>query len=205
VGVPDAARRAVLAGGLRGADKVATLSRAGIDPSAYLPISVDRILAELAARSLIPVVSGLSPLDSADLVHTEAQHIGKRLAASSIADGRNLLLDITMGSKPSVESWLVNLGLARYTVEILITPVSARDAARWASEEHQRGYHEYLSGRGPGGRYVPADSIRAAAAMAEILAASDWDSILRNVAGGPRIAFPAVRFSGWHASTSAAR
>jgi hypothetical protein len=40
------------------------------------------------------------------------------VAARAIADGRSLLLDVTMGSEPSVRSWLVNLGLAVYSVEV---------------------------------------------------------------------------------------
>jgi len=58
-----------------------------------------------------------------DLMHTEAQHIAKRLAARAIADGRNMLLDVTMGSEPSVRSWLVNLGLAGYFVDVVIAAI----------------------------------------------------------------------------------
>ena len=37
-------RKAVLAGGLPGADKAEALAQAGIDPAGYLTISIDRIL-----------------------------------------------------------------------------------------------------------------------------------------------------------------
>ena len=109
-------RRAVFAGGLRGADKNGELAAATVDPGRYFTVSIDLVLEELARRSLIPVIAGLSPMEGADLVHAEAQHVAKRLAARAIADGRNLLLDVTMGSEPSVRSWLVNLGLALYSV-----------------------------------------------------------------------------------------
>jgi hypothetical protein len=74
-------RRAVFAGGLRGAAKDEALAGAGIDRGSYFTVSVDLVLEEMARRSLIPVVDGLSPLEGAGLVHAEAQHIGKRLAA----------------------------------------------------------------------------------------------------------------------------
>src|SRR6202042_1479941 len=108
-------------------------------------------------RSLIPVVARLSPMESADLVHTEAQHIAKRLAVRAIADGRNLLLDVTMGSEPSVSSWLVNLGLAVYSVDVVIAAIDGEDAVRWAEEQHRQGHDRYARGSGPGGRFVPAE------------------------------------------------
>jgi len=124
-------------------------------------------------------------------VHTEAQHVAKRLAARAIADGRNLLLDVTMGSQPSVQSWLVNLGLARYAVQVVIADISGQDAVRWAQAEHRRGDEDYRRGHGEGGRFVPADAILAAAQLADALAASDWEQILRHVHSQPEVTFPA--------------
>lgn len=97
-------RRAVFAGGLRGADNRRSARQRGHRPAGLLHCQHRLVLEEMARRSLIPVVAGLSPMDAVDLVHAEAQHIGKRLAARAVADGRNLLLDVTMGSQPSVQS-----------------------------------------------------------------------------------------------------
>lgn len=55
-GVPRE-RSAVIAGGLPGAAKDAVLDRHGLDPSRYLTISVDGVLAMMVARSLIPDIS----------------------------------------------------------------------------------------------------------------------------------------------------
>jgi len=57
-------REAVLAGGLPGADKNATLAQLRVDPSRYLTVSVDAVLLAMAERGLIPVVEGLSPLEA---------------------------------------------------------------------------------------------------------------------------------------------
>jgi hypothetical protein len=43
-----------------------------VDQSRYLTVSIDVILAEMAARGLIPPMTGLSPLEAADHVHAEA-------------------------------------------------------------------------------------------------------------------------------------
>jgi Zeta toxin len=181
--------------GLRGraarADKNAALAAAAINPGRYFTITTDLVLEELARRSLMPVVPGLSPMEGADLVHTEAQHIAKRLTARAIADGRNLLLDVTMGSEPSVHSWLVNLGLAVYSVDVVIAAIDSEDAVRWAEEQHRQGHDQYVRGCGNGGRFVPADAIRVAAMIAAALARSDWTTILGHVASQQDIAFPA--------------
>ncbi len=177
-----------------------TLDRAGpeawpfFDPGSG--VHAEQVLEELARPSLIPVVAGLSPMDSADLVHTEAQHIAKRLAARAVADGRNLLLDVTMGSQPSVQSWLVNLGLAAYAVRVIIAPISGQDAARWAGAEHRRGHEEYKNGHGNGGRYIPADAILLAAQIAGAIADSDWATILQHVGSQTEVAFPAGELLG---------
>ena len=99
-------RKAVMAGGLRGADTAGALTQAGIDASRYLTISIDAILVEMAERGLIPHVDGLSPLEAADLVHVEAQFLAKRLGLRALADGRNVIWDISMASQHAVESWI---------------------------------------------------------------------------------------------------
>jgi hypothetical protein len=95
-----------------------------------------------------------------------------------------------MGSEPSVQSWLANLGLATYAVKVVIAPISGEDAARWADAEHRRGYEEYRAGRCNGGRYVPAEAIHIATQVAEAIAGSDWATILRHLGSQQEVAFP---------------
>jgi hypothetical protein len=56
-GVPRE-RRAVIAGGLPGADKAAELNRAGLDRSRYLTVSIDAVLDRMASAGLIPAAGG---------------------------------------------------------------------------------------------------------------------------------------------------
>lgn len=184
-------RKAVFAGGLCGADKHQALSDAGVDRRAYLTLSIDGILDQLAIRGLIPHLEGLSPLERADLVHAEAQHIAKRLAALAVADGRNILLDVTMGSQPSVQSWLVTLGLAKYGVHVVFAYIDVEEALEWADARHRRGEEDYKRGVGMGGRYISPDSVIAAAPIVQSIAVSDWAAIMQHLREQESLAFPA--------------
>jgi Zeta toxin len=157
------ARQAVLAGGLPGADKNGALARAAIDSARYLPLSVDAILQLMAARGMIPTVRGLWPLEAADLVHVEAQFLLKRAALRAIADGRNLLLDISMASVPAVSCWLEALRRADYTTTAVFADISVEEAVRRTTARHRRGLEDYRCGRGHGGRLIPPEAIRALA------------------------------------------
>jgi hypothetical protein len=161
-GVP-CERRAVVAGGLPGADKAAVLRQSGINDSWYFTISIDKILREMAARDLIPVVTGLTPMDVADLVHDQAQFLAKRAGLRAMADGRNLIWDVSMASLPATRALLDALWLASYQIKALFTELTIEESVRRADEAHRRGHDEYLAGHGFGGRYIPPEAIRALA------------------------------------------
>jgi Zeta toxin len=194
-GVPGE-RKAVLAGGLRGADKAAALDKAGVDPARYLIISVDAMLGELARRSLIPVVAGLAPLEGAELVHAEAQYVAKRLAARAMAAGTNVLLDVTAASWPSVRSWLHVADLAAYTLDVVIAEVSEAEAIRWAEAEHDRGQEAYRRGRGDGGRPAAPEAIRAAAPLAAETGRQPWARHIAHLNRHRAATFPAGEVPG---------
>ena len=156
-------RMAVIIGGLHGADKPGALAAAGIDRTRYLTVSVDGILQEMAACRLIPAVEGLSPLEAADLVHAEAQFLAKRLTLRALADGRNLILDITMASEHVVESWLHALRQAGYATTAMFVEIGIEEAMRRSETEHRRAHEDYRAGRGNGGRYLRPEAIRALA------------------------------------------
>jgi hypothetical protein len=180
-------RLAVLAGGLRGADKDSALARGGVDPAKYLTVSIDAVLAEMAVRELIPRLAGQSPLQAADQVHGEAQHLAKRVVLLALTDGRNLILDVSLASSRSAESWMYALRFAGYTVTALRADISVEDAVRWAEAEHDRGEEEYRRGRGHGGRAVPAEAIRALAGPAAAAARNriSWATGARATATPP--------------------
>jgi Zeta toxin len=188
-------RKAVMAGGLRGADTAGALTQAGIDATCYLSISIDAILLDMAGRRLIPHVDGLTPLEAADLVHVEAQFLAKRVGLRALADGRNVIWDITMASRPSVQSWLAAHRSAGYRVDAIFVQISAGESVRRSAAMHRRGHEEYRRGRGDGGRYVPPETIRA---LASGPAGWSADSVARLLADSlaPGGDMPAVVASG---------
>ena len=165
---------AVIAGGLPGAPKDAMLERHGVDRSRYLTISVDEVLAAMAARDLIPGLEGRSPLAAAHLAHAEAQYLAKRIALAAVNGGWNVLLDVTLASRPSAESWAYALRFADYAVTAVFADISIEDSASAALAAGQRGEEEYGRGRGYGGRFIPPEAIRALAGPAVTGA---WNSI----------------------------
>jgi hypothetical protein len=102
-------------------------------------------------------------LRGADLAHAEAQFVAKRLLLRALSDGRNLICDMTMASPRAVESWLVALVAGDYTTRAVFVDISVEESVRRSDALHRAGCEEYLSGRGYGGRYVPAETIRALA------------------------------------------
>jgi Zeta toxin len=160
-------RRAVVVAGLPGADTAAALASARIDPLRYLTVSLDAIKEEMAARSLIPQVEGLSPMEASGLVHAEAAWIAKRLGLRAIADGRNILWDVTMASRFVIDTWLDVMQAAGYLVSGIFAEISAEESVQRTAARHRRKHEDYTRGIGFGGRYIAAEAIHALAAGAQ--------------------------------------
>jgi predicted kinase len=156
-------RKAILAGGLGGAGKSTILGEhAGIDQSRYLTINPDEIKEELARRGMVPHVEGLSPLEASDLVHEESSHIAKRLARHARVEGKNVIWDITMSSQASAERRITELRSSGYTqVDGIFVDIPVETSVARADARHREGHDSYRSGEGLGGRFVPAEVIRA--------------------------------------------
>ncbi len=155
-------RMAILAAGLPGADLAGVLDQAA-DRSQYLTVSVPGMLTELARRGMIPRIAGLSPMEAADLAHGEAQYLAKRAALRAIADGRNLILEMSMASPAPVHTWISVLRSGCYRIEGVFADISIDESVRRTEAAYRRGHEDYLNGRGYGGRYIPPEAIRALA------------------------------------------
>jgi Zeta toxin len=166
--------RAIVVGGLPGADKAAALAQHGADRSQFLAISVGDVLTRMAARGLIPGEADRPPLAGAELVHTEAQHVAKRIALVAVNNGWNIILDVTLASRPSAESWTYALRFADYAVTAVYAELSSEESIRRSTAAFQHDEDEYRQGRGYGGRYLPPAAIEALSGPA---AASARDSI----------------------------
>ena len=154
-------RRAILAGGLPGAGKTTVLEQhAGIDRSQYLTVNPDKIKEEMAKCGMIPQVAGLTPMEASDLVHEESSHVAKRLARRAIREGKNVIWDITMSSRESVERRIGDLRAAGYSrVEGVFVDIPVEVGIRRSDARHREGHDSYRAGQGLGGRFVPAEVI----------------------------------------------
>ena len=159
-------RAAIIAGGLPGADKASALDDAGVDRSRYLTVSIDAVLARMAAAELIPEADGLSPLGGSGVVHAEAQFLAKRVGLLALIDGRNLILDISLASWRAAEAWTYALRFADYAVTAVFADIGIDEAVRRAEEARRRGEEEFQGGHGYGGRDIPAAAIWALATPA---------------------------------------
>jgi predicted kinase len=165
--------KAIMAGGLGGAGKSTVLGEhAGIDSSQYLTINPDDIKELMAERGLVPEVEGLSPMEASDLIHEESSYLAKQLALHAIADGKNVVWDITMSNRGSVESRLDDLDREGYATTGVFVHIPVEVSVQRADDRYRHGHEDYRNGEGQGGRYVPPEMIRSQAEP-------EWGSVNR--------------------------
>ena len=157
--------KAILAGGLPGAGKTTVLrEHAGIDLSSYLMINPDDIKEEMARRGLIPEIPGLSPMESAGLVHEEASHIAKRLARRAEGEGRNVIWDVTLSKPDSAEKRVNSLHSRGYTqVDGVFIDIPTELSVKRADARYRAEHDLYRADGGQGGRFMSSEIICAQA------------------------------------------
>ncbi len=148
--------KAIIIGGLAGAGKTTILEKhAGVDLSQYLIINPDNFKEELAQRGLIPEVEGLSPMEASTLAHEESSHLARQLAFRALAEGKNVIWDITMSSTTSAERRIQDLRSAGYDrVEGLFVDIPAETSIARTQARHRHGEDLFMGGIGPGGRFI---------------------------------------------------
>jgi predicted kinase len=155
---------AIIAGGMSGSGKTTTLgNHAGIELSKYIIINPDNIKEEMASKGMVPEVEGLSPMEASDLVHEESSAIAKQLARKAVADGKNVIWDITMSSRKRTEERISDLRAEGYSVEGVFVDIPVQTSITRSDGRHREGHEDYRAGIGLGGRYVPRELIEAQA------------------------------------------
>lgn len=158
-------RRAIIAGGLGGAGKTTLLDQhPAVDRSDFLTINPDSLKEELANRGMAPQIPGLSPMEASTLAHEESSYLARQLALRAMADGKNIIWDITMSSSESTSRRIGELRTSGYQkLEAIFVDIPIETSVARMTERHRRGHDRFLAGQGLGGRYVPAEVIRAQA------------------------------------------
>ena len=158
-------RLAIMAGGLPGAGKSTILDQhAGVDRSKFLTINPDNFKEELAKRGMLPEIRGLSPMETSALAHKESSYLARRLALRALADGKNVIWDITMSSTETTSRRIDELRNSGYRqVDAIFVRMPIETSVARAEARHRRGHDIYLAGHGLGDRCVLPDIIRSQA------------------------------------------
>ena len=153
--------RAIIAGGVPGAGKTTVLKgQPAMQIQRYFNINPDDVKEVMVARSMIPGIAALSPMEASANAHEEASVLAKRLADRAYSQRINVVWDITMSTEASVRDRMTamrNAGYGQIDGVFVDTPLEtarSRVMQRW-----RRGQEMYWSGEGLGGRYVPGDFI----------------------------------------------
>jgi hypothetical protein len=160
-GVPNEGK-AILSGGLGGAGKSTVLAQhAGVNQSQYATLNADDIKEMMAERGMIPRTEGVSPLESASLVHEESRHITLMLARQLQAMRKNVIWDITMNDEGYVSGLMKGLRKSGYgELRAVFVDIPVETSVRRALTRHRTGLEAYRNGQGYGGRFVPPHIIR---------------------------------------------
>jgi hypothetical protein len=180
-------RRSIIMGGLGGAGKSSSISanaaapdsvasHLGIkfasyddkgngvgEPTNFLILNPDDIKERMAAMGMVPKIDHLSPMEASPFVHEEASQLTKDIAAQAIAQGKNVIWDITLHSTKAGDQKMEALRREGYHVAGAFVDVSVQQSLKNAGERHRRGQDKFNQGIGNGGRFVPSNLITGAA------------------------------------------
>lgn len=140
-----------------GAGKSTVLKKyANIDLSKYATLNPDDIKEVLAAKGLIPEISGLTPMEASPLVHEEASYITGQLAKVLMARKKNIIYDLTMASYSSTKKKIEILQHLGYEkIDAVFVDISSETSDKRAAVRHLNGHNRFLTGVGMGGRLLP--------------------------------------------------
>lgn len=152
-----AERKAVIAGGLPGAGKTSVLSGQGL--LHYMPVNPDDMKDELIAEHAVPEHPELSPMELNPAFHIESAYLADRLLEMALANGRNVVIDATMGNPEAPRARLRRLADAGYRVRGVFVDVPVETSQTRVAARYLEGMRAWARGQGHGGRPIPADII----------------------------------------------
>lgn len=156
-------RQALFMGGLPGAGKSSTLrSHPNIDLGNYAVLNPDDFKEELMKRGMVPEAPGLSPMESAALVHEESAYLTDLVAHELERRGKNVAWDVTMKNHDITAARIKLLKGKNYRVHSVFVDVPVEKSASRVENRYRKGLEKYRKGDNPlGGRFIPRSVILA--------------------------------------------
>lgn len=159
VNVPND-KKVVISAGLPGAGKTTVLNDIPeINPKDYITINADDIKEKLIEKGMAPQIKGLTPLETAGLIHEESSKISDQLQLELAKQGKNVIYDMTSKSRRSVDRRLVtfvNHGYKLEDVTMVFVDIDIETSKDRALNRYTNGINGYIAGENSmGGRYVP--------------------------------------------------
>lgn len=176
-GVPND-RQAVMLGGMGGAGKTTMLKTEessivgvtldGDNITSHAVVNPDDFKEALAAAGATPELPGLSPLETAAIVHEESSDIAKEAMERLLATGKNVVVDGTLSSAGSALKKLDQFQANGYEARLAFVSVTVDRSVDRAMGRWERGVNEWNTNAlresaALGGRYVPEHIIRESA------------------------------------------
>ncbi|QDH91732.1 hypothetical protein SEA_PHRAPPUCCINO_57 [Mycobacterium phage Phrappuccino] len=161
-------RHGLIVGGLPGSGKSTVLDNhaeiEGVGPvkGNFLRIDPDYFKEQMGKRGMTPQIEGLSPLETAALIHDESTDLAHRLAHRAYQEGTNVAWDGTL-RYPGTDK-IEDFKKHGYTPHGIFVDLPLDASVQRAQERYRRGHEGYVAGTNPlGGRLVPEDYIRSSA------------------------------------------
>lgn len=156
-------RQALFMGGLPGAGKSTTLKgHPDIDLKNYAVLNPDKFKEDLMNRGAAPEVPGLSPMETAALVHEESAYLTDLVAHEMERRGKNVAWDVTMKNHDITADRVKLLKRKGYQVHAVFVDVPVEKSADRVENRYRKGLEKYRQGSNDlGGRFIPRSVILA--------------------------------------------
>lgn len=153
-GVP-AERKMTILGGVSGSGKSSARRTAGLTDDKYVTIDPDEFKQRLIGGGYVETMPGLTPFESAHLVHEESSVLADMLMREATKRGLNIVVDSTMRTPDGA---LARMALAKdqgYSIDGLFVDISVGKARASSKQRWRGGVERFAAGQGIGGRPVP--------------------------------------------------
>jgi len=151
-------KRAILLGGMPGAGKTHTLKAMQkarvLRREEWVDANPDHFKERMLEKGMFPNVAGLAPAETASLLHEASSEMNHMLERLLIAEGYNIVFDITMGGRErdGEEPWVSQLVQKElkagngYKVDGLFVDIPPEVSATRAALRHQAGLNALRQG-----------------------------------------------------------